>query len=134
MRSQQEGWFKQLFSRISATERNYQDVISRLNQLQQQMRTIPAGAGPGGGGGMQQVCWCRTPGSVSAATGSWPSLTPATFSADIYQDTGGTLTQVASSATVRWFYKDTAAANKLVPCFPNPDGTYDAVAESCTAV
>lgn len=88
------------------------------------------GITPGLGG----LYWCTTPGAVSAASGSWPSLTPQTFTADVYHNEDGAQVLVESAVTVYWWYKDAAAAGKLVPCLPNADGTYDAIADSCTAV
>ncbi len=60
---------------------------------------------------------------------------PSTFTSDIYVDVAGTLTLVASSQTVRWFYKDSAASGSLIPVEPTDNGTaWDAIGNSCTAV
>jgi len=108
---------------------------TRANAMEQQGRQPLAMMWQGaGGGGDVRAYWCRTPGAVAAATGTWPTLTATPFTADVYKDVAGTMTLEATGATVRWWYKDTAVVNKLVPCLPNGDGTYDALADSCTAV
>ncbi len=90
---------------------------------------LPVGSGSGGG---SITFWCQ--GTFSAASGSWPTITPTTGTLDVYKDVGGTLTLETSGATVRWFYLDASGSNKLIPLIPNGDGSYDAVAASCTAV
>src|SRR5271165_1465671 len=61
-------------------------------------------------------------------------LIPSTFTSDIYVDLAGTLTLVASSQMVRWFYKDSAASGSLIPVEPTDNGTaWDAIGNSCTA-
>jgi hypothetical protein len=122
-----EGRFERLRASVDELTRKVTQALQRIRELQQ----TPSG---GGAPTPTVALWCKTPGSVAAATGSFPTLTASSFTADIYKDAGGTLTLVASSATVRWWYKDTAAASKLVPVLPNGDGTYNALAESCTAV
>src|SRR5271157_1681211 len=109
-------------------------VANLANQLQQVQGQTGGGVNPGSGNGA--VFWASNrSGAVSAATGSWPTLPPSTFTSDIYVDLAGTLTLVASSQTVRWFYKDSAAANSLIPVEPTDNGTaWDAIANSCTAV
>jgi len=107
----------------------------RAETLEQQGRQPMAMMWQGGGGGGEAIpLWAMTPGPVAAATGVWPTLTPSTFTSDVVKDVGGTMTPVATGATIRWFYKDTATIGKLVPVMDNGDGTYDARATSCTRV
>ena len=90
-------------------------------------------ANPSGGNGA--IFWAHAPSAIAASSGSWPTLIPSTFTSDIYVDLAGTLTLVASSQTVRWFYKDSAASGSLIPVEPTDNGTaWDAIANSCTAV
>lgn len=101
------------------------------------LQAIPQAFGSGGGGGDSapvRSYWCRTSGTVSAATGTWPTLTPTTFTADVYVSDAGALSSVATGATIYWWYKDGVVANKLVGLTPNGDGTYDGRHDSCTAV
>jgi hypothetical protein len=105
-------------------------------RIAEALQAIPRAwdSGQGNGGGSTRSYWCRTSGTVAVATGTWPSLTPTTFTADVYVSHSGALASVATGATIYWWYKDTAAANKLVGLIPNGDGTYDARHDSCTAV
>lgn len=106
------------------------------DQIAEALQSIPRmlGGGGGDGGAPARSYWCRTSGSVAAATGTWPSLTPATFTADVYANDSGSLSSVATGATIYWWYKDGIAVNKLVGLTPNGDGTYDGRHDSCTAV
>lgn len=133
MRSQQEGWFQQIFSRLGRNDRNYQDLLARVNAMQQQFRAIQSGGGFGGGSGMQQVCWAKCP-TDTVGTTAWPTLGRVSFTSDIYIGSGSSGTKVATGATVWVTYKDTIKSGKLVPCLPNPDGSYDAILDSCTSV
>ncbi|MDG3003255.1 hypothetical protein [Paludisphaera mucosa] len=120
---------------------------NRMQEAVRDLQRVRFGAGLAGRvgpGGLQvtalpirrtRASWCRIPsGGVLAATGTWPALTPKTFVADVYENSAGALALVASSATIYWWYKDSALANKLVACIANDDGTYDALLDSCTVV
>jgi hypothetical protein len=119
--------------RLNLLDRRLKLAEDRIAEASQAIPRILAGGG-GGDGSASRSYWCRTSASVAAATGTWPSLSPATFTADVYVSDGGALVQAATGATIYWWYKDTAAANKLVGLVPNGDGTYDARHDSCTAV
>lgn len=113
------------------TIRGLADRLARAETNIQAVRTTPGG----GGGSSGTAFWCKSPGGgVAAATGTWPSLTAATFTADVYFDSAGTQTLYASGATIRWWYKDADPGNRLMPLTPNGDGTYDGIADSCTRV
>ena len=106
-----------------------------LTETQQSLNRAWMNSPAGGSGGGGQALWTISPGGgIAAATGTWPTLTPTTFTAAIYSDVGGTLTEVTPSATVRWFYKDTDPGNRLLAVFDNGDGSYDIVVDSCTRV
>ncbi len=128
-----------LVNRLLDLEARFERQRLLIQALQRQLAALaatPANAVSGGGsGGGGIVYWARMPSTVAAATGSWPTLSPSTFTSDIYVDVAGTLTLVASSQTVRWFYKDSAASGSLIPVEPTDNGTaWDAIGNSCTAV
>jgi hypothetical protein len=128
---QLEARFERLAFQVQALYGQVQALATQIAGVQQQT----GGGQQGGGSGT--IYWAHTPSSVAAATGSWPTLTPSTFTSDIYVDQAGTLTLAASSQTVRWFYKDVAAAGSLVPVEPvNVGGAlaWNAIGNSCTAV
>jgi hypothetical protein len=127
--------------RVLEIERRLNRVLRDLAALQAQIKEVSQALprawtnnGPSGDGGGGSLCWARTPSSVSAATGTWPSLTPSSFTADVYRRTGTDLALVKEDATIYWWYLDGADSGKLVPCVKNADGSYDAVVDSCTAV
>jgi hypothetical protein len=104
------------------------DILARAEGMISQ---LPGTTGGGGGG--SQHGWCESPG-FAAATGTWPSITPSSGSADVYQGTSGALSLVATAATIHWWYKDASVAGKLVAVEPNTDGSWDAIVDSCTAI
>lgn len=106
---------------------------TRLNTLETNGRQPLAMMWNQGGGGMGGVLWVLTPGTGGPATGTWGTITPDSFTADVYRTVGGAQTLVATGATIYWWYNDTFAASKPVPVGDNGDGTYDAIAEGCTA-
>lgn len=124
----------ELQRRIEDIATKQAQILSRLAQAEQSTNMVWQDQGGGGGGDIVKAYWCTTPAAVPAATGVWPTLTPSTFTADVYADGSGTLAVVAPGSTIRWWYKDAAAAGKLVPVIPNGDGSYDAIADSCTRV
>ncbi len=131
-----------LVNRLQDLEARYERLLLTVQQfarqvanLANQIQQVQGQTGGGGSGGGGTIYWARMPSAVAAATGSWPTLTPSTFTSDIYVDLAGTLTRVAFSQTVRWFYKDAGISGSLVPVEPVDSGTnWDAIANSCTAV
>lgn len=108
-----------------------------LDQVAQAQRVGQLGGYNGGGGSPGKAYWCVGDGTARAATGTWPSLTPATFTSDVYEFVGGVQTLVGSGKTINWPYKDamSTTAGKLIPCVLNGDQTtYDADMESCLKV
>ena len=71
-------------------------------------------------------------GSISGASGSWPNLTPATTTADVYQDQDGKLVKVEANATIQNYYPAATAAAKVLSVIPNGYGMWNVVAQSCT--
>lgn len=78
------------------------------------------------------VLICQPSSSVSGATGSWPAITPVSFTADVYQVYGTTMVKIAASATVYNWLAASLAANKT--CFLEADGSgsYVTISQSCT--
>ncbi len=128
-----------LVNRLLDLEKRFERQRLEILRLKRQLAALAAtpanavsGYGSGGGG---TVYWARMPSAVAAATGSWPTLTPSTFTSNIYADVSGTLVLQAASQIVRWFYNDVGASGSLVPVEPVDSGAnWDAVANSCTAV
>jgi hypothetical protein len=138
MRSNLEGRVIQLEIALKAMKDRLQAVTDRAAALRQQTQVL-AGANYGGGGGAGSnfPLWAITPAAgILAATGAWPTLTPRTFVADIYQQTVGaaTLTLVYPGATIYWWYKDPDPGNRLSFVMVNQDSTYTAIVDSCTRV
>ncbi|WP_165235379.1 hypothetical protein [Aquisphaera insulae] len=126
--------------RLEMALRSTEDLVRRLQgqvtALQQSARLLQAQAGGygGGSGGGGTGFWIRNPG-LSAASGSWPTLTPSVGTADVYSDLGGTLTPFAADQTIRWFFKDAPTANGLIPVVRSADGSaWDGLNASCTGV
>jgi hypothetical protein len=117
---------------IVELKRRLADAEARIARLELMLNQMTGGGG--GGGGTLGSFWCRSPG-FAAATGTWPTITPASnASVTIYQSVGGALVSYASSQTVYWYYKDASTVNKLMAVSQNTDGTWDALLDSCTAV
>ena len=126
---------EQLEARFERLRLDLQDCQRKLTTALQQIRDGQAKYVAPGGGSANSIFWAHAPSAIAAATGSWPTLAPSTFTSDIYCDVGGTFTLQASSQTVRWFYKDSAAIDSLIPVEPTDGGTaWDAIGNSCTAV
>ncbi len=112
-----------------------QQALQAIAKLQSDLANLQQGGG-GNSGGQNSIYWATNSSAVGPATGSTlAGLTPATFTSNIYVDNGGTMTLVATSATVRWFYLDTAAANSIIPVEPAADQmAWDAIGNGCTAL
>jgi hypothetical protein len=130
-----QGWIE---TRIAAVEqrvewliRQVQDLIPQLRAALQQARNTSASYGGGGGGGGGSLF--AMPGStVAAATGTYPTGTPASFTANVYTTAGGTMTLSATGATIYNWFPAALTASKI--CFVVADGTgdYVVVTQSCT--
>jgi hypothetical protein len=114
---------------LTAIKRQLDDIFQQLGKIaQNQFAPGNVGLGSGGGGGNTFFC---LPTALGAATGTWPSLTPASQSLTVYQVVSGALSSVGS-ATVYNFYPAATVASKVLQVKANGDGTYSAVAQSCT--
>lgn len=126
---------------INELQRRIEEMSTRLAMLQSQLTEsnqslmkVWQDQGGGGGGGATVAYWCKSDSSspFAGASGAWPTITPTTDTLDVYVDASGTLVLISAGATVRWFFKDACAADKLVGVVPNGDGSYDAIVEACT--
>lgn len=75
---------------------------------------------------------CQPSAAVTGATGTWPSLTPISFTADVYQIANGKLTKVVSGATVWNGLPASLAASKVCYCLADGSGAYVVISQSCT--
>ncbi len=125
-----EGRFERLRLDVQALQTQMAMALQQIRDQQQ--------GGGGGSSGATPVYWTMNTAAVGPATttGASPAdITPATFTGNIYVDQGGTLTQVASGATVRSFYLDTIAANSLIPVEPAGDQmAWNTIAAGCTTL
>jgi hypothetical protein len=80
----------------------------------------------------QTALFCQPGTTVAGATGAWPALTPASFTADIYQVAGTAITLYLSSATIYNWYAAGLVDAKTVYVVPDGTGSWVAIAQSCT--
>jgi hypothetical protein len=112
---------------LTQIKRQLEDIFQQLGKLAQN-QWVP-GMGGGGGGGTTGAFFCL-PTSLGGATGSWPSLTPASQSLTIYQVSSGSLSSIGT-ATVYNFYPSATVASKVLFVVPDGSGGYVAVSQSC---
>jgi hypothetical protein len=122
-------------ARIRRLEDQLRDVLQAITEIRAQLGKIAqdqfaGGGGYGGGGGGVGAYFCL-PTSLGGASGTWPTLTPGSQSLTIYQVVSGALSSVGT-ATVYNFYPAATVASKVLQVEPNGDGSYSAVAQSCT--
>lgn len=105
----------------------------RADALEQQARaTNGISYNWGGGGGASGHYVCMTPSSGTfEATGTWPSLTPGSFTADVYKSDSGALVLVAEEADVYCYYPASPANDKVVTLAACGDGSFGVLGESC---
>ncbi len=127
-----------MWERILELERRIEELAARLARAealatQNGQSLAMVWSNPDQSGGSVASYWCQTPSGGGPATGTWGSVTPDSFTADVYSTVGGVQTPIATGATIYWWYNDTFAANKPIPLMANGNGSYDAIAEGCTA-
>ncbi len=83
------------------------------------------------GGGTTGAFYCMSNSGAWGATGSWPSLTPGSITADVYQALGTDFDLVVSSATIRNWFPASPANAKVLMVFPDGTGDYVAGPQSC---
>jgi hypothetical protein len=108
------------------------NLIARMTRLEQQLASIPGGNGGGGGSG-QNALFCAGPSSGTiVATGSWPTVTPDSFTSDVYFVQGTSITTLAAGATIYNWYMAALATGKVCYVVPDGLGNYVVVSQSCT--
>lgn len=129
------GWAE---TRIGPLETRVEWILRQLRDMVQQLRAVQQQSHGGGGSeptlgsGGSGAYFCVPSGTVGGASGTWPSLTPSSFTADVYSMVAGSLTLVTTSATVFNGFPAGLAAGLV--CFVVPDnaGNYVVVTQSCT--
>ncbi len=133
-----------LLNRLQDFEARYERLLLTVQQLSRQVANLAnqiqqtqGQSGGGGSGGGGTIYWASNASAIGPATiagGVLPAdITPVTFTSNIYYDLGGTMTLQATSATVLWWYLDTAPANSLIAVAP-AGANWDAIAAGCTAL
>jgi hypothetical protein len=118
-----------------------------LNKVLTLVRTATVNLGPNSGLSMIQndagtflrvsntsnnsVYFCQPTGTVSGASGTWPTVTPAGFTADIYIASGDTLTLFESGAQCYNWYGSGLVADKTCYMVQDDTGAYVVVTQSC---
>jgi hypothetical protein len=120
-------------SKIEYLMRLIADLTQQLRGVQQQTKGVGSAyqnVAPGGGGA--GAFFCMPSGTFSGASGTWPTLTPASFTADVYQMVSGALTLVTASATIYNGFPASLTASLV--CFVAADGAggYVVVSQSCS--
>lgn len=128
------GWIEQrilvLEQRLEKLSRDVTSLLPLLRAAQQQLNQ--QGAIPQQGGGGATVYFANNL-SLAGATGTWPTITPSSTTADVYKEVSGALALVAAAATIYNFLPDaTDPANRQV-LGSNGDGSWSVQDESCSA-
>jgi hypothetical protein len=115
-----------------ADEQAIAKLQQTVAQLQQQQWTPSAGGQGGESSGGAYVCMCPT-----AVSGTWSGSTPTTpgsFTAVVYQLSGGTYTAVAGGSAVTVYNAMISATIASRGCNLNSDGAgnYVVLSQSCT--
>jgi hypothetical protein len=109
-----------------------QDLARQLRLAQQVARNAGSDYPQVTGGSSTVGCYYCQPGStVAAATGTWPTITPTGFIADVYQASGATQTLLAAGAQIYNYMPKPLTAS--LTCFLSPDnaGNYNTVTQVC---
>lgn len=109
--------------------RDWTDLLSRLVRLEQNpwLQQGPIAGGSNGTTGWYVANHLN----LTAATGTFPSITPTSTTAAVYVESGGSLVEVSASATIYNFGPDATDSTKRQYLAPNGDGTYSLVGQSC---
>ena len=121
--------------RILRLENALTGVNQRLDDLFQQVGKIAqnqwATQGMGGGGGAGGGVFFCLPTALGGATGTWPSLTPASQSLAIYQAQGTSFISLGTATVYNWLPAATVAS-KVCVVLPDGAGNYIVISQSCT--
>lgn len=125
--------------RVLRLEAALQALIGQVSQLTDQVGNLaqqqyqPSGGTTGGSGGGATVFFANHL-NLAAATGTWPSITPAgPVTADVYKVGGGAMVLVQAGAAIYNALPDATDNTKRQVLGPNGDGTYSVISQSCSA-
>ena len=84
------------------------------------------------GGSTVGVFWCQLTGTISAASGTWGSLTLGELTGQtVYRVSGGAQVKVSTNATIYNSWPTSFAASKTTSLQANGDGTYSLDNQAC---
>ncbi len=133
MQSNSEGRIIRLETLMKWVQDRLRSITTRLDSLDNQVRQasgIQYGWGGTGSGGTE-IYWAQAPGTGSwAATGTFPSITPDSFTVDVYTMDGSPTLEEAD-ATIYYHSTATLAASSIVVAKKNDDGTYSIINVMC---
>jgi uridylate kinase len=117
---------------IVQDEQKLATLAQQVAQLAQQLWAVAAMAGGGGGGG-GGVFYFSPTAALSGPAGAPGTGSPTSLANQhIYAISGGAWSSVSTTATVSCGLPSGIVATKTCICIPNGDGTYSAIAQSCT--
>lgn len=119
-----EQWVRDAAQRLA-------DMLARIKRLEDRMASVPGSQGGGGGSG--QTVFFANHLTLGAATGTWPSITPSSTTADVYGSLGGALSIVTTGATIYNYLPDPTDNTHRQVLGSNGDGTYSVISQSCSA-
>jgi hypothetical protein len=76
--------------------------------------------------------FCVPSSTVGGATGTWPNLTAVSFTADVYQMTGGAYVKIVAGATNWNGFPASLAASKVCALVADGTGDWVVYSQSCT--
>ncbi len=115
-----------LLQTLSGQVGQLRDLVGQL----QQQQYAPGGGFTGGGGGGASVCFANNL-TLGAATGTWPSITPTSTTADVYKIVTGALVLVTAGATIYNFLPSATDSAKRQVLGVVGDGTFTVISQSC---
>jgi hypothetical protein len=84
------------------------------------------------GGGTVGIYWCQLTTTISAATGTWGTLTLGKVTGQtIYYVSGGGQVELSGTRTVYNSWPASFASGKTTALAPNPDGTFSISEQAC---
>lgn len=120
-------------NQITTLQDKIAQLTARIITLEQAQQNTGYGYAQGGGGG--GIFYAITPASGSwGATGTFPSLTAGSFTANVYASggSGPALTLATSSATVYNWFPASPANSLVIEIFVDGSGNYVTGPQSCT--
>ena len=131
-----QGWIENRLiaseNRLEKILRQIEDLYAKVNAAAQAARTASQQFGPGAGGASGGAFSCQPSALVNGATGTWPAITPVSFTADVYQMKGGVLTLLTAGATCWNGLPASLAAAKVCTLVPDGTGAFVVYSQSCT--